>query len=135
MALRALYSVGGLHYEFEVNPVIDPIFLIGFGGAIGALGRYTVSNVVEGDRFPLSTFLVNVIGSFLLGSIVFADLGDSVLLFVGVGVCGSFTTFSTFSVDTVRLVEDGYLWTAVVYALGNILASVTAIGIAWLLIG
>ncbi|WP_265108726.1 fluoride efflux transporter CrcB [Halosolutus halophilus] len=114
--------------------MIDPLFLVGFGGAIGALGRYTVSSTIERERFPLSTFMVNVIGSFLLGLVMFADVGESVQLFVGVGVCGAFTTFSTFSVDTIRLLEDGYVWTAVVYALGNILVSVTAIGIAWVLL-
>lgn len=120
--------------EFEVRLVIDPLFLVGFGGAIGALGRYTVSSTIERERFPLSTFLVNVIGSFLLGLVMFADVGESIRLFVGVGVCGAFTTFSTFSVDTIRLLEDGHVWTAVVYALGNILVSVTAIGIAWVLL-
>ncbi|TYL37013.1 fluoride efflux transporter CrcB [Natronococcus pandeyae] len=111
------------------------MLLVGVGGAVGALGRYTVATIVEGDRFPLSTFLVNVVGSFLLGLVLFSDLGESVRLFVGVGVCGAFTTFSTFSVDTVRLVEDGHVWTAVVYALGNILVSVAAIGVAWFLTG
>lgn len=110
--------------------MIDPVILVGFGGAVGALGRYTVGNVIEGDRFPLSTFSVNVLGSFLLGLVTFAEPGESISLFVGVGVCGAFTTFSTFSVDTVRLVEDGHVRTATVYAFANILVSVVAIGIA-----
>ncbi|MFC4542972.1 fluoride efflux transporter CrcB [Halosolutus amylolyticus] len=112
----------------------DPVLLVGFGGAIGALGRYTVTTLVEGERFPLSTFLVNVLGSFLLGLVLFADVAESIQLFVGVGACGAFTTFSTFSVDTVRLVEEGHVRTATIYALGNVLVSVTAIGIAWVLV-
>lgn len=114
--------------------MIESILLVGFGGAIGALGRYAVATLIQGGRFPLSTFVVNVTGSFLLGLVLFADVGETFPLFVGAGVCGAFTTFSTFSVDTVRLVEDGALWTAVVYALGNILISVAAIGIAWFLV-
>lgn len=112
----------------------EPVLLVGLGGAIGALGRYAVGTIVDGDGFPLSTFSVNVLGSFLLGLVLFADLNESASLFVAIGVCGAFTTFSTFSVDTVRLVEDGHVRTAIVYALANIVVSVVAIGIAWVLV-
>ena len=112
----------------------ESALLVGIGGAIGAIGRYAVGQFVEGDRFPLSTFLVNVIGSFVLGLVTFANAGESVLLFVGVGVCGAFTTFSTFSVDTIRLLEDGHLWMAGGYALANIVVSAGAILIAWSLV-
>lgn len=127
-------SDAGSHYKFGVNPVIDPVILVGFGGAIGALCRYTVEKLIEGDRFPLSTFSVNVIGSFLLGLVVFAELEELTMLFAGVGFCGSFTTFSTFSVDTIQLIENGHNWTAVSYALANILVSAVAIGVAWILL-
>lgn len=115
--------------------MVESALLVGFGGAIGALGRYGIGTIVRGDRFPLAIFVVNVVGSFLLGLVTFAGVGESILLFVGIGACGAFTTFSTFSVDTVRLVEDGHTWIAVGYALGTILAAVTAVGIAWFLVG
>ncbi|WP_323173533.1 fluoride efflux transporter CrcB [Natrialba sp. PRR66] len=132
--LRVSFSVDGSHCESGVGLVIEPVLLVGVGGAVGALGRYTVATIVEGGRFPISTFLVNVIGSFLLGLVLFADPGESIQLFAGVGVCGGFTTFSTFSVDTVRLIEDGHVRTAVAYALGNVVVSVAAIGVAWFLV-
>ncbi|WP_345779389.1 fluoride efflux transporter CrcB [Natrinema sp. SYSU A 869] len=112
----------------------DPALLVGLGGAVGALARYAVSSLVEEERFPLSTFLVNVVGSFLLGLVSFAGAGESLALFVGVGMCGAFTTFSTFSVDTVRLVEDGRVWTALVYSFGNAAVSIAAIGMSWVLV-
>lgn len=112
----------------------DPTLLVGFGGVIGALARYAVSSLVEESRFPLSTVLVNVVGSFLLGLVSFAGPGESLALFVGVGVCGAFTTFSTFSVDTVQLVEEGRVRTALVYALGNAVVSIAAIATAWVLV-
>ena len=115
--------------------MIEQIWLVGLGGVVGALGRYTVATLVESEAFPLSTFLVNVVGSFLLGLVLFAELGESIQLFVGVGVCGAFTTFSTFSVDTIGLIEEGELRTAIVYAVGNITISVAAIGVAWALVG
>lgn len=114
--------------------MVDPAHLVGIGGALGAIGRYTVGQRLETRRFPLSTFTVNVLGSFVLGAVVFADIGESVVLFIGVGFCGAFTTFSTFSVDTVRLWEEGYPQLAMIYALGNVVVSIIAVGVARVLV-
>lgn len=111
--------------------MVDPAHFVGFGGALGALCRYGVGQLIEVKRFPLATFTVNVVGSFLLGLVTFSGVGESILLFVGVGFCGAFTTFSSFSVDTIQLWEDGYVNLAVAYALGNIVVSVLAVGVAW----
>ncbi len=116
-----------------MTAVIDPVY-VGLGGAVGAVLRYTVGRTVETSRFPLATLLVNVLGSFVLGLVMFSDPTEAARLFVGVGVCGGFTTFSTFCVDTVQLVEDGESILAAGYALGNVAISATAIGIAWVLI-
>lgn len=115
--------------------MIEHVVLVGFGGVVGALGRHAVATRVEAGEFPLSTFLVNVFGSFLLGFVLFMKPDESIRLFVGVGVCGAFTTFSTFSVDTIGLVEDGKFRTATTYAIGNIVVSVAAVGVAWVLVG
>jgi CrcB protein len=77
-------------------------------------------------RFPLGTFLINILGSFVLGLLagVLASRAvpqaDALRLLVGVGVCGGFTTFSTFEFETHALLEDG-LWTI---ATANVLLSV-----------
>ncbi|SEW23708.1 fluoride efflux transporter CrcB [Natrinema salifodinae] len=112
----------------------DPAHVVGTGGAIGALLRYWVSQRVAGDGFPLSTFLVNVVGSFVFGLAVFAGAGESTLRLVGTGICGSFTTFSSFSVETVRRYERGDRALAVANAAANLLASLAAIGLAWSLV-
>lgn len=114
--------------------MVEPAHLLGTGGAIGAVVRYAVGLWLAHDRFPVATFAVNVVGSFALGTVVFAGAGNDVLLFVGVGACGSFTTYSSFSVETVRLWEDGSRTRAGIYAIGTLLSCLAATGLAALLV-
>ena len=110
---------------------VEPAHLVGTGGAIGALCRHYVAAWVEVERFPLGTLTVNVVGSFVLGLVTFASPDADLLLLVGTGACGSFTTFSSFSFDTVRLWETGSRLRAVGNATVNLLGSLAAIGVAW----
>lgn len=113
---------------------LESAHLVGIGGAVGALARHAVFLRLASDPdddLPLSTLAVNVAGSFVLGLAVFAGLGESAMQFLGIGICGSFTTFSSFSVETVRLWERGERRLAVVSAAGNLLCSLSAIGLAW----
>lgn len=113
---------------------LDPAQLVGLGGAIGAVLRYGANRTVGAREFPVGTLLVNAVGSFVLAAVTFAGAGDAVLLAVGTGACGSFTTFSSFSYETVRLWEGGQRRLAGVNAVGNLLAAGVAIGLAWLLV-
>jgi CrcB protein len=108
--------------------------LVGVGGSIGAVLRYLVGLSLStlDTRFPFDTLSVNVLGSFVLGWVTFGSASEGILLTVGIGACGAFTTFSSFSVDTVRLVEEGRPVLAGVYALSNVLLSVGAVGLATL---
>lgn len=110
---------------------IDPAHLVGTGGALGALLRHYVSEQVDVDEFPLGTFTVNVLGSFVLGLLTFLGTGNELVLFLGTGACGSFTTFSSFSFETFRLWETGEQTRAVVNAVGNLIGASIAVGIAW----
>lgn len=83
------------------------------GGGLGALVRYHVEGAVapwQRSPFPLSTLLVNVSGSALLGAVIAAVgrgwLDSSVGTWAGTGFVGGYTTFSTFTYETVRLIED-----------------------------
>jgi len=113
------------------------ILYIAVGGSVGAVMRYLVStgvHAVLGRGFPYGTLTVNVIGSFLMGFLfVFmlerSSLGPEWRALILIGFLGAFTTFSTFSIETLNLIESG----AMVRAMANILVSViTCILATWL---
>ena len=110
---------------------IDPAHLVGTGGAIGAVLRHLVSQWLDVEAFPLGTFTVNILGSFALALATFGGGGSDLLLFVGTGACGSFTTFSTFAFETVRLWETGGRLRGTVNAVGNLVGAALAIGLGW----
>jgi CrcB protein len=118
--------------------MVAPAYLVGVGAALGAVLRFATGRYVDdvaGDRpFPYGTFTVNVVGSFVLALVTFLGAGEDVLLFVGTGACGSYTTFSSFSVDTVRLWETDERRLAVWYASANLLGALVGIGAAALLV-
>jgi CrcB protein len=87
--------------------------LIALGGSIGAPMRYlvdaSVSRHTRGSVMPWGTVTINVCGSALLGALVKLSAGHSLLYaLVAIGFCGAFTTFSTFTWETLALAEDGY---------------------------
>ncbi len=98
---------------------MNPVFAVAAAGALGAPARYLADAYVQErapGAFPLGTFAINVTGSLLLGVItglaLYHGLGTLPKASVGTGFCGAYTTFSTFSYETVRLVEDGSLFEA-----------------------
>ncbi|WP_338729479.1 fluoride efflux transporter CrcB [Haladaptatus sp. DJG-WS-42] len=113
---------------------MNPAYLVGIGGALGAMARYLVSGRVPEGRLPYGTLTVNVIGSFVLGALTFLGVSDDVMLLVGTGACGAFTTFSSFSVETSLLWERGHRTRAALNAGGNLLACLAAIGLGWLVV-
>ena len=100
--------------------MLQQVALVAFGGSIGAIMRYGVGNIIESGDFPTSTFLVNIVGSFSLGLLTVLAIkqgySNDFLLFFGVGIIGSFTTMSTFSVETISLLKDDNLMLALGYA-------------------
>lgn len=114
---------------------MNQILLIGLGGAFGAISRFGLSSLVyqvTGREFPWGTLVVNVVGSLLMGflsvwlieRVVSSDLRALLM----VGFLGALTTFSTFSLETLALIEDG----AMMRAFANMLASViVCVAAAW----
>ena len=112
---------------------------IAIGGAVGSIFRYLMGSAVQrlaGGGFPYGTLAVNTLGCFIIGVLVelFINLEPPAALraLLVVGFCGGFTTFSTFSNETVGLYEAGAYWKALIYAVGSVslcLAS-TSLGIA-----
>lgn len=93
--------------------------LVAVGGAVGATLRFLVGHRL-GHDLPLGTFLVNVVGSFLLGLLTALSLDEQVLALLGTGFCGGLTTYSAFAVHTHALERRGALYAAltVLVALG-----------------
>jgi CrcB protein len=115
-----------------MNPQL--ILAVAIGGAIGSVARYLVgigSGKLFGIGFPWGT-LINVTGSFLIGAFVglFAtkwDLPQVARVFLTVGICGGYTTFSTFSLDAWYLIERGQTPASTAYVLGSVVLSVAAL--------
>jgi CrcB protein len=108
--------------------------LISAGGVLGALARYGLSDAFppEPGRFPVTTFAINVSGAFVLGALLewlvrHRTLEHWARFFVGVGVLGAFTTFSTFATEVVLLARDGHGATAAVYAVSSVLVGLSAV--------
>lgn len=119
------------------TPLVTAV-LVGVGGAVGAPLRYLTDLVVQARHdslMPWGTVVVNVAGSFVLGAtagaVALADLPPWVLTFVGTGVCGALTTFSTFGYETVRLVRDGAWPTALGYLTVSLLLGLAACLAGW----
>lgn len=113
--------------------MMTPVISVALGGALGAVGRYLIGLAVA---FPIGTLTVNVIGSFVIGVIwvIFAARGlQHWLPFVMTGLLGGFTTFSAFSLDTLRLVEAGRIGAAGGYVAASVLFSLAACALGlWL---
>ncbi len=101
--------------------MLNNLLLIALGGAVGASARFlTVEAVARrlGVEFPYGTLVVNILGSFAMGLLVGAlarflpENATAMRSFFAVGVLGSYTTFSTFSLDVVTLMERGQVWQA-----------------------
>lgn len=114
------------------------LLAVGGGGALGAMARWLAGEWVQGlsggDAFPWGTLAVNVTGAFLLGVAMawFQDVSVSpeVRRVVSVGFLGSFTTFSTYSYETLALARNGELGAAVAYSAGSL-----ALGLAGVMAG
>ncbi len=115
---------------------MNALLLVGLGGAIGSIARYGTGVLVGrlwSTSFPLATMLVNITGSLIMGLFIGylarttpAWQADA-RLFVAVGILGGFTTLSSFSLDTVVLIERGEITQAAFYVLGSIVISVLAL--------
>jgi CrcB protein len=116
-----------------------PIVLVGLGSAVGGVLRYYLGRWVDaraGGGFPWGTFAVNVSGSFVLGVIALLvterlppDYRWAYLL-LGTGLCGGFTTFSTFEWETFQLVRDGSLGLAAANVAGSVAAGLAGVVLA-----
>jgi CrcB protein len=112
------------------------VLLVAAGAAVGAPLRYLIditTKVRLGDAFPWGTFAVNVAGSFVLGALAGAAtaLPIEVHAAIGTGLCGTATTYSTFSYEVVALAERRIAVTPVTYLLVSVVSGVLAAALGW----
>ncbi|MCL1144489.1 fluoride efflux transporter CrcB [Shewanella sp. 10N.261.52.F9] len=106
---------------------MNNVLFVALGGSIGAVFRYLISLLMLqlfGTGFPFGTLVVNILGSFLMG-VIFAlgqvsELSPEIKAFIGVGMLGALTTFSTFSNETLLLMQEGFLAKAILNVVVNV---------------
>lgn len=117
--------------------MIKTIILVGLGGAIGSILRYLsgwfASKYFQGS-FPLSTLLINVLGSLLIGIFIgvlakYYSENHPLKFLLIIGFCGGFTTFSSFAVENYNLLQNGNQFSAYIYIIASVILTITAVGI------
>lgn len=112
-----------------------PLLMVALGGACGAMARYWVSGYVVNNTshyLPLGTLTVNVVGSMLMG-VCFVVIMEKAQLppvtrqLVMVGFLGAFTTFSTFSLETLTMIQQGHIMSALIYISLSVLCCIAAL--------
>ncbi len=107
---------------------------VAFGAALGGVARYYLSSAIQhrvGATFPWGTLVINVSGSLLLGvlmryALATPSVSAELRAFLTTGVCGGYTTFSTYSYETATLLEDGQYGRASTYALASVVLALVA---------
>lgn len=117
------------------------ILFICLGGVLGTLSRYYLGKWITSQRsfmFPLGTWVINITGSLLLGVLFALHLQNSFPDWIwgmfGIGFCGAYTTFSTFGVETISLIESGKLKLGALYVISSVLFGLLAAFIGMLVI-
>lgn len=105
--------------------MIKNILIVGSGGALGSIARYLITCLFTHLAIcsELAIFLVNIIGSFIIGLLIPAS-SNTLYLLMAVGFCGGFTTFSTFSVQAFQMLQSGQRLTSLIYILASVLISI-----------
>lgn len=105
---------------------------VGAGGFVGSVFRYLLSSIPVDSSFPAMTFIINIIGAFFIGFIMgmVSKAGiksDNLVLFLKVGVCGGFTTFSTYALELSGLFNEGKWGTGIAYGSLSVILCLAAV--------
>ena len=115
--------------------MLQHIAIVSLGGAIGATLRFAVGQLLDSTDFPWSTFIVNALGSVLLGAITVYAINrgssEELMLFFSTGLLGAFTTMSTFSVETMKLIKNDDQFTAFAYIMLTFFVCIIGAFLGW----
>jgi len=111
---------------------MEPVILVGIGGAIGSVLRFVCSRIQPLRGIPAGTLSVNIAGSFALALLTFSHVGGDLYFLIGTGGLGGFTTFSTFSYETFRMMEDHDYRTLLTYTAISIGGGLLAVAAGYL---
>ena len=117
----------------EENYKMMNCIIVGLGGFLGAVARYLIGLIPINPQngFPVKTLLINIAGAFVIGLVVALgakkDWNPQLILFLKVGICGGFTTFSSFALETNQLMERGAGWWAMFYVVLSVIGALAAV--------
>lgn len=122
LSFFCLSRTNTLYLQSKTIIAMKEFLLVGIGGAVGAMMRYgiTLMFTALGWSTTLGTLLTNILGSFCMGLLVSAFSQSPLLLMATVGICGGFTTYSTFSAQSVAMLQQGQYGIAILYMLGTV---------------
>ena len=116
------------------------ILAVGLGGMLGSILRYLIGLIPVGKmNFPIKTFVINAVGAFVIGvgafvigmvaaySLKHSSLDPKIVLFLKVGICGGFTTFSSYALETTDLIKSGHMTLGLLYVIVSIILGVFAV--------
>ncbi len=121
--------------------IIESLFFVGAGSFIGGVLRYLISLLTKniGSGFPIGTLIVNLVGCLLIGLLwgffsVTKNENSDVALFLTVGLCGGFTTFSTFSKEALMMLQCGNYWNFIVYILLSVFLGIALVALGYFIV-
>ena len=116
--------------------MLKNILLVGIGGMLGSVLRYLTGQLVRHEQFPFATMTVNVLGSFIIGLVMGVAARQEGFgnwrLFMATGICGGFTTFSSFAWENLQLLNQQRYTTFVIYTGGSLVLGLAAVFLGYL---
>ena len=125
--------------DYSLLKMIRDIFLVGIGSFFGGIARYLIALVMKGmsGTFPWATMTANIAGCLLIGllwaTLTRFNMSSQLNLLLTVGFCGGFTTFSTFSKESMTLLQSGSYSLFCLYVLGSVTIGILAVAVGYIL--
>ncbi len=116
---------------YQLIKMIKNLLLVGLGGCIGSMLRYLAWYFFKSPNFPVHTLMVNIAGSLVIGIVIGLSIKDPGFsnnwkLFLATGICGGFTTFSAFSIESLQMMMDGKYLISSLYIMASIILGIAA---------